>query len=394
MRRTKLGVVALGATAALALAACSGDSTTGESGSGGERAPAAEAGGALDLAGVCPENVVIQTDWFAESEYGFLYELIGPDAKIDTSGKRISGSLVAQGKDTGVNVEVRFGGPAIGFEQVSSQLYLDPEIDLGLVSSDEAIQNSKGQPTMAVFAPFEVSPIMIMWDKAKNPNFHTLVDIGQTDTKVLYYETDTYMQYLLGAGILRASQVDGSYDGGPSRWVTEDGAVAQGGFATSEPYIYKNELDDGRSYDVDLQLINDTGYPVYGQALSIRTGDKETLAPCLKKLIPIVQQSQVDFVSDPAETNALIIKAVQADDVSVWNYSPGLAEFAVTTMKERGLVANGPNAAVGDMEEDRLTRMIEILEPIFTGQRKELKAGLAPGDLFTNEFIDTSIGLK
>lgn len=393
MRRRKLGAVALGTAATLALAACSGDSTTGHEGGSGEQAPAVEAGGPLDLSEVCPENVVIQTDWFAESEYGFLYQLIGPDYNIDTGAKRITGSLVAQEQYTGVDVEVRFGGPAIGYEQVSPQMYVDKDITMGLVSSDEAIQNSKDQPTTAVFAPFEVSPMMIMWDKEKNPTFRTLVDIGQTDTTVLYYETDTYMQYLLGAGILRESQVDGSYQGSADRWVTEDAAIAQAGFATSEPYIWKNELGDGRSYDTELQLINDTGYPVYGQSLSIRTGDKEELAPCLEQLVPIIQQAQVDFIEDPAETNALIIEAVEADDGSVWNYSPGLADFAVATMKERSLVDNGPNETIGDMEERRLERMIEILTPIFTGQDKELKADLTPADLFTNEFIDTSIGL-
>ena len=63
------------------------------------------------------------------------------------------------------------------------------------------------------------------------------------------------------------------------------------GFATSEPYIFKNELPRaGSRYDAHLQLINDTGYPMYGEALSIRAEDKDKLAPCLKKLVPIMQQ--------------------------------------------------------------------------------------------------------
>ena len=35
---------------------------------------------------------------------------------------------------------------------------------------------------------------------------YTIADIGQTSTKVLYYGTDTYMQYLLGAGILSEAE--------------------------------------------------------------------------------------------------------------------------------------------------------------------------------------------
>ena len=172
--------------------------------------------------------------------------------------------------------------------------------------------------------------------------------------------------------------MDGSYDGGPSRWVAADGTLAQGGFATAEPYIYRSELGDGRSYDVDLQLINDTGYPGYGLALSIRAADRERLAPCLRQLVPMVQRAQVDFITDPARTNALIVQAVPADNESVWSYSPGLADFAVRTMRERGIVGNGPNATLGDMDPQRVARMIEILTPIFAAQNAPVRPGLAP----------------
>src|SRR4029453_8681970 len=185
-------------------------------------------------------------------------------------------------------VEIRNGGPAIGYQQVSAQMYADKSITLGQVNSDEAIQNSKTQPTLAVIAPLEISPLMILWDKQKHPGFNTIADIGQTNTKILYYQTDTYMQYLLGAGLVRASQLDGSYDGTPSRFVQSDGEIANAGFATSEPYIFKAEVK-GHSYNTNLQLINDTGYPMYGEALAIRAGDKDKLAPCLQKLVPILQ---------------------------------------------------------------------------------------------------------
>lgn len=37
--------------------------------------------------------------------------------------------------------------------------------------------------------------------------------------------------------------------------------------------------------------------------------------------------------------------------------------------------------------------MIEILGPVFAAQNKPIKAGLAPEQLVTNEFVDPSIGL-
>lgn len=388
MRSRKLVPVAAGLVLLLAAAACSGDSDNEDS-----AAPAPRASGeALNLKGVCPDTVVIQTDWFPESEYGNLYQLLGPDFKIDTKKKSVSGPLVASGQDTGVKVEIRTGGPAIGFQQVSAQMYADKSITIGQVSTDEQIQNSKGQPTLAVVAPLEISPIMLMWNKDEYPEFNTIADIGQTDTKIVYYQTDTYMQYLLGAGLVRASQLDGSYDGSPARWVASGGKIANGGFATSEPYIFANEIPGKKYPNTDLQLINDTGYPMYGQALTIRTEEKDKLGPCLQKLVPIIQQAQVDFISDPKATNANVIRIV-GEYKDFWQYSDGMATYAVSKMKELGLVGNGPDRTLGNMQDDRVKRMVDILTPIFAAQRKPVKEGLQSSDLYTNEYIDSNIGL-
>ncbi len=383
MRPSKLAALVAGV--AVLVAACGGG--------GGPAAPAPPPGAAGELSGVCPNPVVVQTDWFAESEYGTYFQMLGDAPRFDTDNKRVSAPLVDGGRPTGVDLEIRYGGPAIGYQQVSAQMYADPAITLGLVSTDEAIQNSDRLATLAVAAPLEIGPYMIMWDRTRHPEIRSIADLGRSGLPVLYYQTDTYMQYLLAAGLLRPDQVDGSYDGSPSRWVTADGGVAQAGFATSEPYIYRNELGDGRSYDVDLQLVHDTGYPLYGQALSIRAADRAALAPCLQKLVPMVQRAQVAFMSDPARTNALVVRAVQADNGSVWSYSPGLADFAVRTMRERGIVGNGSNATLGDMDEARVARMISILEPVFAAQNKPIRQGLTPAQVYTNEFVDPSVGL-
>ena len=390
MRPRKLVPVAAGLTLLLAAAACTSSGTDNTDNS----APAPKASGeALSLKGTCPDTVVIQTDWFTESEYGGVYQLLGPGYTVDTKKKLLRGPLVASGQDTGVQVEIRNGGPAIGYQQVSAQMYADKAITLGQVNTDEAVQNSKTQPTLAVVAPLEISPLMILWDKKKHPGFNTIADIGQTDTKILYYQTDTYAQYLLGAGLVRASQMDGSYDGTPARFVQSDGAIANAGFATSEPYIFKHELPGGKSYDTNLQLINDTGYPMYSEALSIRAADKDKLAPCLKKLVPILQQASVDFITNPGPTNKLVIDTVKKMR-DFWQYSPGMADYAVKTLKDLGLVGNGPDKTLGNIQNDRIQRMIDILTPIFAAQHKEVKAGLKPSDVYTNEFINSGIGLS
>jgi hypothetical protein len=310
---------------------------------------------------------------------------------VDVKRQRVSGPMVVDGQQTGVQLEVRSGGPATDFKLVSEQMYADKSITFGQVNTDEAIRFSAQQPTMAVAAPMEISPFMIMWDPGTYPQFNIIADIGQTDAKVLYFKGDTYMDYLIGSGILRQGQTDPSYDGGSTKFLAGGGQTTQAGFATSEPYIYEHDVP-GWNKQMDYALVNDTGYPFYPQALSIRTADKDKLAPCLKKLVPLVQRAQVDFLANPGKTNEFIIKTVKDYNSEFWSYSPGLAAYAIGKMRQ-DFVNNGSDRTIGNFEVGRIQRLIDIVTPILVGQRKPAKPGLQPGDLYTNEFIDTSIGV-
>ena len=84
---------------------------------------------------------------------------------------------------------------------------------------------------------------------------------------------------------------------------------------------------------------------------------------------------------------------MQSDAGSVWTYSPGLAAFAATALRERAIVGNGPDATLGNFDTARVGRMVEILGPVFAAQNKPIKEGLTPEQLVTNEFVDPSIGL-
>jgi hypothetical protein len=387
-RTPLLGVVATAVTA-LALSACSSDSGDGAQ----QAAPtqSAAAGGSQDLRGVCPDTVVVQKDWQPEAEHGALYNLLGPGYKVDSGKKKVTGPLVSDGVDTGVKIEIRTGGPAVGFQPVPAVMYTDKSINIGYVATDEAVQYSAGQPTTAVVAPLEISPLAIMWDKGNYPNFNNIADVGQTDTKVLYTKGLAYMDYLTGSGILRLSQLDGSYTGAPDLFLANRGKAALQGFITSEPYIYEKEI---KAWGKPLsgQLINDTGYPSYFDALAIRSAEKGTLAPCLKKLVPVLQKSQVAFMKNPDRAIGIILELVKKYNTG-WQYSEGLAKFSVEQMAKLGIVSNGSDKTLGNFDVKRAQRIIDITKPIFAAQRKPAKDGLKPDEIVTNEFIDPAIGL-
>ncbi|MDN4597213.1 ABC transporter substrate-binding protein [Leifsonia virtsii] len=373
--------------AVVALTACAG-------GGAADAPSSTSTAAAVDLSGVCPATVTIQTDWNPEADHGHLYQLLGPNPSIDANQKSVTGDLYSQGKPTGVKVSIRSGGPAIGYQTVSSQMYKDKDITLGYVTTDEAVQLSDSLPTTAVFAENDISPQMIMWDPKTYPDVKTVKDLGAALEKdggvVRYFNGAAYMSYLQGAGILPTSVTDGSYDGTPAKFVTAKGKDGQQGFATAEPYIYEHEVS-AWGKPVKFQLVNDTGYPIYPESVSVRTGDLEKLTPCLKKLVPVLQQADVDYIHNPSETNKLIVQLVNSYN-NGWVYDEQVADFGVSQMKKLKIASNGDNGYVGDFDESRVQKVIDITTPIFTKTGSAPKAGLKATDLFTNEFLDKSIG--
>ncbi len=384
--------VPLVAAVLLTAAAC-GDDGDGRS-DGGASAPAAESGAAA-LDGVCPETLTVQTSWLPNAtSFGPLYALLGDDPEVDADRKRATAPLVADGRDTGVSLELRAGGPAIGFSSTTAQMYADEDIDLGVVGGfDEIVQNSATQPTTAVLALLEKDPTMIYWDPETYPEFETIEDVGETDTTVLYFGGDAYMEYLTGAGILDKDQVDGSFDGSPARFVAAGGKLASAGYAAEDPYMYEHEIDDWMK-PVKGQLVYEAGYPLYGPSLVVRPEREDELAPCLEKLVPIVQQAQVDYLRDPDATIAAIVDIAEryrGGDV----LTEGIARYGIGEMKRLGIAsddAEGRDTTVGNFETARVQKIIDIGRPLFEKHDKPLKEGLKPADVVTDEFVDPGIG--
>jgi hypothetical protein len=376
MKRTILLAVPA-AVALLATAACGGgsDATTPASGS---------ATGALAAAG-CPSTLAIQLSWYPEAEYGGMYQLIGPNGDFDSKTGVYSGTV------GGVKVEVRAGGPLTGNQQVTTQLYTDDSLFIGLLASDEAIQSSAKQPTKAVMNYFDKDPQVLVYDPAKY-QFSSIADIGKTDASVLYFEGSTYMDYLVGAGMIKKSQLNGSYGGGPDTFIAAEGKDVQSGLITSEPYHFQYDYAQWKK-PVGSLLVYDSGYLNYASQLSMIPEKITKYSDCLKKFVPMAQQATVDYIGDPLPINAKIDemnKELKAPSQT----TPALAEYAIKTIKDRKLITNDAAGTLGNFDPARMQKMIDILTPIFAANNKAVKAGLTPADLYTNEFVDKTIGLK
>jgi len=373
----KRPLLATAVIAALTLAACGGSDNAAS-----DTTAAAATGVDLVAAG-CPETVSLQTDWNPEAEHGNLYQLIGPGYTVDTAKLRVTGDLMAGGKTTGVKVEVRAGGPAIGYSQVTAELYKDPSILLGFTSTDEAVAHSTDFQTQAVVAPFNINPQIIMWDPATYPEVKTIGDLKATGAKVRYFDGAAYMDYFTATGILDKKQVDATYDGAPASFIAAGGKDTQQGFGTAEPYFYQNVLKDWMK-PVAYQYIHDAGWTAYAQSLG---GTPENIAKydsCLKALVPVIQQAALDYVAAPDTANAIILDAVTQYN-NGWVYDAGQAKAAVAKMQEDKLIANSPDVTLGSFDTERVTAFIATATPVFTSTGSKVGDVLVGDDVFSHK---------
>ncbi len=371
----------LGVALALLLSGCSAGGSPQ-----GPTVERAAAGDPLQLAGSCPARVVLQAAWYPTADLAVPFQLLGADRSVDAKRKRVSGSLVAGGKDTGVELEFRSGGPATGFQTAPAVMYADRSITLGFTNVDEILGLSAGQPMQAVIAPLNGDPQVLIWDPRTHPEFTGIADIGQTDTPIVHSaNATTVFGYLTGSGILRARQLDASYDGSPSRFVASGGRVVVQGYATNEPYVYEH-LPSWRR-PVTYQLVQETGYPNYANVLAVRSGDRERLAPCLRKLVPILQQAQIDFMAEPAAALDRIVEAVEAFRAG-FTYDRAAADFGVCQLRDLGLVSNSIAGVLGGFDPNKLDRMVDIVRPLLAAQRRPMRPGLSAADVATNDFVD------
>lgn len=379
--------VTMTACLSIAAAACGGGTSTDTTAPAQETTPSV----GTDLSGVCPDNVVIQTDWHPEAEHGFVYNLVGPGYKVDTEKVAVTGDLYSAGKPTGVSVEVRAGGPAIGYSAVTAEMYSKPEIMMGFVNTDAAISFSGDKPTKAVFAPFTKNPQIIMWDPANYPDVKGIADLKDKGVKVRYFNGVSFMEYLIQAGILDAAQTDGTYDGTPASFLASGGKDAQQGFGTSEPFFYEKKLQDWLK-PVAYEYIHDTGWQPYAQSLALTPDSLEKNTECLKKLVPVLQTSLKEFVASPARANEIIVDAVLQYN-NAWVYDIDQANASVEKQIADGIVTDGTDGTLGSFDTDRITQFIATATPVYVKGGTEPKADLVAADLVTNEFLDPTITL-
>ncbi len=124
-------------------------------------------------------------------------------------------------------------------------MYTDDAITFAFGTTDGQILAWENTPLMSVVAPLEISPLMIMWDPETYPDVTSIADLGEQEITINVFGGQTFTDVLRRRwASAPEDQIDPSYDGGPSRFISEDGAIAQQGFASSEPFLYEQVFED------------------------------------------------------------------------------------------------------------------------------------------------------
>lgn len=349
------------------------------------------------LAEICPDPLIVQKDWLMQAEHGPLMQLIG------SGGEMTQGSYKGPLGSTGIDLQLLEGGGGIGLgdgETAYSALFrgnsragLRPH--LAYQELDNAFIFSDQFPLVGVFVPFDVAPAALMWDEATYPEgFHSIDDLkafaASGDGKIYISTIErTYGLFLVESGVPADVFVEG-YRSDAENFVVNNGTWLQAGFLTNEVYKYEN----GNNWNkpINYVTLNELGYPNYTGMLSVTADRLDELAPCLEKVVPLMQQAAIDYISDPGEVNETIVAFNDAEmATSWWKTSPGLMEYASRVMRDDHIVGNGPNSTIGDFDMDRVNRMLEIVRDSLD---ERSNPDVTTEDVVTNRFIDPSIGLR
>jgi hypothetical protein len=60
-------------------------------------------------------------------------------------------------------------------------------------------------------------------------------------------------------------------------------------------------------------------------------------------------------------------------------------------MKDNKIVGNGSDDTIGNFDIARVTKLLDIVRPVYAKQKTPLPAGLTADDIVTNAYIDPSL---
>ena len=303
---------------------------------------------------------------------------------------RVAARSSPAAQETGIDIEIRTGGPAIGYQPVSRPAVRRRQHHARLRQHrgpDPAL--GRARRCSSVVAPLEINPQIIMWDPETYPDVETLADLGEEDVTINVFA---------GGDVRRRVRRRGHLERGPGRPVLrrQPGPVHRRGRRRSPSRA------SPRPSRTPTRTCSRSGASRSPTSCSTTPASRSTrrrwrscptssrsCGRAWRRSSRSSSRRPVDFVDDPGRANAIIIDAVEQYD-TFWIYDAGprrvLGEDPARARPRRQRPRRHARqhrrgAGPGRASTRSATPALEVPDD------------LTAADLFTNEFIDPSIGL-
>lgn len=327
------------------------------------------------LVEVCPSTIVVQTTGQPGVPFGPLHLLTGPEAVVDEGA--VSGAFTRpDGTVEDITFVVRSGGPVTGFQDAIDVASADDTITLVHTSTAAMLRRYADSPMVAVAALTDRSSEAVIVDPATYPDVTNLDDVADAGIEIQHFTDSPAFEFLGSAGPLSPDQLVDGFDGGPAAFVAANGTLAQQGDLLVDPALFASLPQWSRP--VVAMPLSDAGWADHDDVLAVRANDVDDLDECLARVVPVVQQAIVAYVDDPSPTNALIARARLASD-PLSRVTVGLLDAGAAEAVDLGVIGNGVDDTVGDVDTVRLTGFLSRLADV-----------LGVGDVPIDELVDDS----
>jgi NitT/TauT family transport system substrate-binding protein len=310
---------------------------------------------ALPFVGGCrksaPANglvtVKLQADWYPQPEHGGFY------------------NAIAKGyyKDEGLDVQIEPGGPYIS----SEPLVASGAVQFGMNSSDHVMESiaNAGEPIIAVGATMQHDPQGIMV-RADSP-VKTWADLnGHT---VAVKPGSTWWEFLVNKFHLdHVREIPATYS--VANFLQDPNYIQQG-FVTSEPYFAEKAGVRTR-----MLLNRDAGYDPYRVFYTSTTFAKEH-PDVVAKFVRASVHGWRDYLKDPAQANAMILKLNPA-------LNPDWMAYSYGALRDGHFIAgdDASGAQVGQFDPARWQALYAQLVEL-----KVVKKPIDVNSAFTTQFL-------
>ncbi len=284
---------------------------------------------------VCGPTIVVQAGDFPHVGVGPLYALLGTGRIVDAERQSVSAPLTrTDGTVENVTIEIRSGGPAVGFRSPISVLADDESIHLAVASTAAALRDRSTLPTRAVLTLTDRSDDAVIIDPATYPDVADVADVAAQGIPVRHVTDAPVIAYLTAMGVLDPNQLEPGSDGLPASFVEAEGTIAQQGDLTLEPALLPTLPQWSRP--VRALPAFAAGWASLDDMIVVDAERDRLSDECLGRFVRVLQQAIVAYVDAPAAANA-VMSDVRAQFNPLSRLTPELMDNGTQLAVDAGL---------------------------------------------------------